>query len=120
MSRNHGQRGEGRLGCLVGLVVLALAGLMAYRMIPVKVKTADLRETVIDEARSAGSHTDGRIRKAILAKAQQLELPVSEEQVKIRRANSYIYVEVDYSVPIELPGYTFNWDFHHKAENPIF
>ena len=120
MSRSVSQRGEGKLGCLVGLVLLALAGLAAYRLIPLKVKTADLRETVIDEARSAGSRTDAAIRESIYQQAARLELPVTPEQIKIRRANAYIYVEVDYTVPVEFPGFTYDWNFHHEAENPIF
>lgn len=117
---SHSQRGEGKLGCLVGLVLLALAGLAAYRLIPIKVKTADLRETVIDEARSAGSRDDNSIRQAIYQKAVRLELPVTPEMVVIRRANAYIYVDLKYTVPVEFPGYTFNWNFHHASENPIF
>jgi hypothetical protein len=120
MSRSVAQRGEGKLGCLMGLVLLAIAGLAAYRLIPVKVRTADLRETVIDEARSAGNRDDNSIREAIYRQAVQLELPVTPEQIKIRRANAYIYVEVDYAVPIEFPGFTYDWNFHHEAENPIF
>ncbi|MEO8378392.1 MAG: hypothetical protein ABI779_01890 [Acidobacteriota bacterium] len=120
MSRNRSQRGEGRLGCLFGIVVLIAAGLAAYRLIPVKVKTADLRETVVSEGRSAGSHNDGRIHQNILRHATELELPVTAEQIKVRRANSYIYIDVDYTVPIEFPGFTYQWKFHHHAENPIF
>jgi hypothetical protein len=120
MSRNRWQRGEGRFGCLVGLVVLLVAGLIAYRLIPVKVKTADLRDTVIDESKSAGRHNDKAIRANILHKADQLELPVTTEDIKIKRSNNYIRIEVKYTVPVEFPGYTYNWDFRHHYENPIF
>jgi len=120
MSRNRRQRGEGQFGCLVGLVLLLLAGLVAYRMIPVKVKAADLRETVIDEARSAGHHKDPAIIGNIVSKAKMLDLPVTPEDVRIKRSNQYIYVDVEYTVPVEFPGYTYQWHFHHKAENPIF
>ena len=120
MSRNPRERGEGRFGCLVGLVLLLAAGLVAYRMIPVKVKTADLRDTVIDESKSAGRHNDRVIMKNILHKAEQLELPVTEENVKIKRTQNYIRIEVKYTVPVEFPGYTYNWDFRHSYENPLF
>ena len=120
MSRNRWERGEGRFGCLVGLVLLLIAGLIAYRMIPVKVKTADLRDTVVDESKSAGRHNDKVIRANILHKAEQLELPVATEDIKIKRTSSYIRIEVKYTVPVEFPGYTYNWSFRHNAENPIF
>ena len=120
MSRNRWERGEGRFGCLVGLVLLLLAGLIAYRMIPVKVKTADLRDTVEDESKSAGRHNDKVIMANILHKAEQLELPVTKDDVRIKRANSYIKIDVKYTVPVEFPGYTYQWEFRHHAENPIF
>ena len=120
MLRNRRERGESQFGCLVGLVLLLIAGLIAYRMIPIKVKAADMRDTVTDEAKSAGQHKDDVIRKRILAKAEELELPLAEEDIDIRRANQSIRIEVSYTVPVEFPGYTYQWDFHHKAENPIF
>ncbi len=118
--RSRAERGEGQAGCLVGIILLLAAIFVAYKLIPIKVKAADLRQTVIDEAKSAGSHSDTQILKQILAKAQEHNLPVTEDNVTITRASSQIKVEVDYSVPVAFPGYTFNWHFHHSAENPIF
>jgi hypothetical protein len=120
MSRSRRQRGEGQFGCLVGLVLLLIAGLIAYRLIPVKVKSAEMRETIVDEARSAGQHKDPQIIGNIVAKAKELGLPLTPEDVKIRRAREYIYVDVAYTVPVEFPGYTYQWHFEHHAENPIF
>lgn len=118
--RNRRERGEGQFGCLVGLVILLAAGLIAYRMIPIKVKAAELRDVVIDEAKSAGQHKDAQMRRAILAKAEQLELPVTDEDITIRRRSTDVSVEVTYVVPVEFPGYTYEWSFRHYTENPIF
>ena len=120
MVRNRRERGEGQVGCLVGLVLLLIAGLIAYKMIPVKVKSADLRDTVQDYAKSGSQFNDKAITAAILDKAKDLELPVSENDIKIQRRANDIKVEVDYTVPVKFPGYTYNWKFHHKAENPLF
>jgi hypothetical protein len=120
MVRNRSERGEGQFGCLVGLVFLLIAGLIAYKMVPVKVKSADLRDTVKDYAKSAGQFKDGEIRKAILEKAETLELPVGEENIEIDRKGNEINVAVEYTVPVEFPGYTYEWHFSHKATNPIF
>lgn len=120
MRIRRGQRGEGQIGCLIGLVILLIAGLIAYKVIPVKVKSAEMRDIVQDEARSASMHTDKMIHAAILNKAQQNGLPVGEDDIKVVRSGGYIRVDVDYTVPVKFPGYTYNWHFHHKAENPIF
>jgi hypothetical protein len=114
------EKGEGQMGCLVGLIVLAIGVFIAYKMIPVKVKAAELRQEVVDEAKSAGTHNDDKIRAAILRKAREDNLPVTEDNIKINRANSEINIEVDYMVPIDFPGYTYQWHIHHSATNPIF
>jgi type III secretion system FlhB-like substrate exporter len=119
--RNHrGQRGEGNAGCLIGLIVLALVGYLAYKMIPVKVKAADLKQTVTDEAKMAGSHGDSVIVNQILATARKNQLPVTEDNIKINRSSAEITVDVDYDVPIDFPGKTWNWHQHITAQNPIF
>ena len=114
------QKGEGNLGCIVGLIFLALAIFVAYKMIPVKVKNAELRQVITDEAKSAGTHNDENIRAAILYKAKENGLPVTEENIKITRAAQEITVDVNYTVPIEFPGFTYQWNIHHVAQNPIF
>jgi len=120
MLRNRRERGEGQFGCLIGLIILLVACVLAYKLIPVKVKAADLRETVVDEAKSAGQHDEKVIMRNILRKADELDFPVSESNVKIKRKSTYVTIDVTYAVPVDLPGYTFNWNFHHHTENPIF
>src|SRR5437763_16343406 len=120
MRKNRGQRGEGNAGCLLGLIVLALAIFVAYKMIPPKIKAADLKQTIVDEAKMAGTHHDNVIMNQILAKARELKLPLTEENVKITRSATEISVEVEYDVPIDFPGKTVNWHQHITAENPIF
>jgi hypothetical protein len=120
MRRNRRESGEGQFGCLVGIILMLAAGLVAYKMIPIKVKAAELRDTVIDEAKSGGQHTDNKITDEIMRSAERLELPVKEEDIIIERRAGQIRVEVSYTVPVEFPGYTYNWSFRHRQENPVF
>ena len=120
MRRNRRERGEGNFGCLVGLILLALAIFVAYKMIPIKVKNAELRQVIVDEAKSAGTHNDDKIRGAILSKANENGLPVTEDQIIIKRAANEIAVDVEYVVPVVFPGYTYQWHIHHAVQNPIF
>ena len=118
MLRKHRERGEGNFGCLVGIVILLAAGVLAYKLIPIKVKAADLRDTVDRESKSG--HDEREITAAVLRKAGELDLPVVAENIKISRSSTYISVDVKYAVPVDLPGYSFNWNFHHHVENPRF
>ena len=56
----------------------------------------------------------------IALQAADVDLPVTEDNVKIRRRQNDISIDVDYVVPIEFPGYTYTWHINHHAENPIF
>jgi type III secretion system FlhB-like substrate exporter len=120
MRKSRRERGEGQFGCLIGLILLGLAIFVAWKMIPLKVKAAELRQTVVDEAKSAGTHGDDRIKAAILAKAKEDGLPVTEDEIKIVRSLGEITVTVKYTVPVVFPGYTYNWHLEHEAKNPIF
>ena len=120
MRRRKSEAGEGQIGCLFGLILFLLVLFIAYKMIPIKVRAAELRQTVTDEAKSAGTHDDKRITEIIVAKALEEKLPVTEDNVRIVRQGTEIIVDVEYDVPIEFPGKTFKWHFKHHAQNPIF
>jgi hypothetical protein len=117
---NRRQAGEGNFGCIVGLVILVIAVIVAYKIIPIKANMADLRQVCIDEGKSAGQHSDAVITKRILEKAEDVHLPVTEDNITIARQSSNITIDVDYTVPVQFPGYTYQWHQHHHVENPIF
>ena len=118
--RKWSERGEGQMGCLVGLVLLAVGIFIAYKLVPVKVRAAELRQEVIDQAKAAGMRGDDKIMAAILRKAQDDDLPVGEDNVHIRRTANTINVDVEYTIPVQFPGFTYQMDQHVHAENPIF
>src|SRR5438132_14113275 len=109
MRASRRERGEGNFGCLVGLIILAIAAFIAWKVIPVKVKAAEERETEVDEAKSAGTHKDGVIREAILAKGREDNLPIKEEDISIVRAASRIVVDVNYTVPNDRNVFFLDW-----------
>ena len=117
---NRREAGEGNFGCIVGLVILVIAGVIAYKVIPLKAQMADLRQVCIDEGKSAGQHSDVIITKRILEKAEEVHLPVTEDNIQITRHENSISIDVDYTVPVEFPGYTYQWHEHHHVENPVF
>jgi hypothetical protein len=114
------QRGEGKLGCVIGLLILVAAVFVAYKMIPVKVRATEFRDAVFDSARSAGQNSQDGIRATLVHKADQLRLPIKADQIKIDRRSDYVTIEVEYTVPVEFPGFVYQWKFAHKAENPVF
>ena len=118
--RSRHEAGEGQLGCVFGIVLLIVAIFIAFKIVPVKANMADLRQTITDEGKSAGTHSDAVIMKSILTKAESENLPVTEDDVTIKRAGNNIYIDVDYTVPVRFPGYVYQWHEHTHVENPVF
>jgi predicted membrane protein len=114
------ERGEGNLGCIFGLILIVLALFVAFKMIPVKVKNAEIRQVIVDEGKSAGTHNDEKIRQVILAKAVEDNLPITLDDIKVHRGNNEITIDVEYTMPINFPGYTYQWHIAHHVNNPIF
>jgi hypothetical protein len=57
------------------------------------------------------------IRNTIVAKAKELDLPVSREQVKVDVGGGRVVVAVDYTVSVDLMVYTLELHFTPSAEN---
>jgi hypothetical protein len=47
-------------------------------------------------------------------------MPISENDISISRSAGEITVVVNYTVPIEFPGYIYQWHIENRAQNPIF
>ncbi|HVT04065.1 MAG TPA: hypothetical protein VHL58_11910 [Thermoanaerobaculia bacterium] len=114
------ESGEGKGGCIFGLILLVAAIFIAYKLIPVKVRASELRQTTEDAAKSAGSMNESQIRNMIIHKGRELELPVDEEQVKVNKTSERVVIDVSYTVPVQFPGYLYLWHFSHHADNPVF
>jgi hypothetical protein len=68
--------------------------------------------------------TDDDVRDDVLRKAKEHDLPIEAKQVIVQRVNSpglaAVYVGADYSVPINLPGYSFDMHFTPNSGNKGF
>lgn len=120
MSRRRLQSGEGQMGCIISLVILLIVAFIAFKMVPVKVKSAEFRAELVDEAKSGSLRKDKEIRANLMDKAAELNLPLQNEDLKINRSRSQITIEARYVVPIEFPGYTYMWEFDADYSTPLF
>ena len=121
MVNRRRERGEGRFGTLVSLIVLLVAVYAGVKVVPVMVNSYAFRDFLEGEARFAALHKhDDEVRTRILRKAQELDLPIGAQQIILNRTNAYFDVQVRYTVPIETPIRTFNWDFDESARAPLF
>jgi hypothetical protein len=83
----------------------------------------DLRTVALMDGASL-TKTEEDIRNDVLKKAREHELPIEPKQVIVQRLStpglSSIYVAADYSVTINLPGYSFDMHFTPNSGNKAF
>lgn len=120
MLMRSSQKGEGKAGCIFWLTVLILFVAIAYQVIPVKVNVADLEEFMTRQAELAGSASAQRIKDAILARARDLDLPVTSDNLTVDKSGGRILIKCDYEIPISLLVYTYNWKIQHHIDRPVF
>ena len=121
MPRRTAERGEGNLGCILWVLVLAIAVLIAWKAIPVKVNSSELADYMDELARfNAARESAEDLRARILTRASELNLPVTKEGVTIQLSRDRVRMIVDYTAPVNFPGYTYNWHFHYELDRPIF
>jgi hypothetical protein len=122
MSRWRYQRGDVPVGCLVGGVVAVIVVLVTIKVAPIMIHVGELDKEigVLADRANRREYHDQRIRKDILVKAEQLDLPVTKKSIDIKRTSNRIKITVRYRMEIEFPGYTYIWDKEHFHDRPLF
>ena len=120
--RRRSEAGEGRSGTLFALVVVGVAIYLGVKFVPVLINVYSFRDSIDEQARFAGTphHDDDLIRKNLLARARELDLPVGAKDVFVERAGNQIRIRVTYTVPVETPVHTFNMKYDENVSLPIF
>lgn len=114
------QRGEGKLAAIFWLLVLAIGGMIAWQTIPVKMRMSKLEDFITESTQHAGFGNGEAIKKAILRKAESLQLPLDEKHLDVQLGRNNIYIKGSYTVLLEFPGYTYHWDKEIEMTRPVF
>ena len=113
-------KGEGKAGCIFWVAVLAAFLGIGYQAVPAKINISDLEEFMTRQAESAGSASGTQIRDSILARAKDLDLPVTKDNLIVDKSGDRILIECEYEIPISLLVYTYNWKVKHRIDRPVF
>jgi hypothetical protein len=121
MARRH-ERGASNVGCALSLLVLAIAVVVLVKAVPVIIAVGEFTDFCERQAQMASlpRHTDEDIRAAIMYKAQQLRIPLGEEQLKISRDSREIHLEAKFTMRIAVPFYTYEWKVLREMDRPLF
>lgn len=123
-SQFRSQQGSGKSGCFFALLMLAALAYLGYKIVPPLFSNYQLKDAVDELATFGlvGQHKENpgaEIQSAVLKKAEELDIPLKKENVKVQLGDSRVEITVTYTVPIELPGYVYNWDFEIKGKRRL-
>src|SRR3984893_6035472 len=101
----------GSLKMVTGIVVMVASVYLIAVLAPPFFSNYQFEDAIRTEAQmdTYNTKTEEQIRDAIFKKAQELDVPVSREQIKVQRTgvtgSGSISIEAPYSVDISLPCY---------------
>jgi hypothetical protein len=103
------------------LIALGLVALIAWKAIPVKIQSSELYDYMDELAKFNSERTPPEdLMKMIMARAHGLGIPIEKGDIKVERNGDRIFMEVDYTVPLDILGMVYRWHFHQKLDRPIF
>jgi hypothetical protein len=97
------RRGESRIGCLLPLLILAVAAYFAVDFGEAYFHFYEFKDAMGQEARFSSDKTDAQITARLSALADTLQLPPGAELITIERTPSRITISSDYDEVIKLP-----------------
>jgi YbbR domain-containing protein len=113
------ESGRGTFKTLFALAFIAALIFSCVKIIPVYVNNFQFQDYLQNQTpfwltQHASLET---IRGNILAKAEDLGLPVVAEQVKVEATPARVRISIDYSVPVDLKVYILPLHFTDSSEN---
>ena len=113
----------GTIKAIFGVFTMVAVVVLCAMLIPPFFANYQFQDEIETDARLATytSKTEDTIREEILKKATELEIPVTKDQIKVKRSGQQgtgtVAVEVNYSVHVNLPMYPLDLTFNPATKN---
>jgi Domain of unknown function (DUF4845) len=115
----HAQRGEGRFKAIAITAILVFGVFAAFKLLPPYINEYQLSDKMQEQARFGvvNRYTEEQIRDTIFKEAQDLDVPIKKEDIKVLASPSVVRISLDYRVPIDLLIYKMELHFTPSSEN---
>lgn len=113
----------GSIKLILGIAVIVGAVYVGVELIPPYFANYEFEDAVKNEAmiNTYNTKPEDLIRDELFKRAQDLEIPVTKDQIKVRRTGSTgtgsLTIETQYSVHVDLPGYPMDLQFNPSTRN---
>ncbi len=120
-----------RIKKLLVLAVLAFAVVAGWDAGSCELAKMELQQDMLDLSKGVNNYsnysaplTDDGLREAVIRKAQDHDIRLQPSEVTVRRTgngvNSTVYLAADYTVPVDVLGYSFELHFTPSSDKRLF
>ena len=108
---------------ILTLGLLAFGVYVGAEIIPPYFANYQFQDAIDTEARLAtySNKNEDSLRDSVFKQAQNLEIPVTRDDIKVQRTGTQgtgsVFIETDYTVHVDLPGYPLDLHFHPASKN---
>jgi hypothetical protein len=113
----------GTVKLIFGVFVIVAAIYLGIILVPVYYANYEFQDVIKTEAtlQTYTTKPESEIQMTIFKKAQQLELPLTEDQIQVQRRGNTgtgsLTILAPYTVHLDLPGYPVDLHFNPSTEN---
>ena len=116
-----GERGGARLKFTIVMVVLAIVVYVGYLYIPIAYDAyyfKDVMQNKVDMAATQGYETVW-VRDQLVQSGPEYNV-TTDAIITPTQSDNRVMVRVQFTRPIQIPGYTYNYDFDYTAKSTAF
>ncbi|GAC1428048.1 MAG: hypothetical protein NVS1B11_07090 [Terriglobales bacterium] len=111
------------LKLIFGVFLIGACVYLGAKVVPIFFANYQFEDAIKTQALMStnNSDTDDVIRESIFKKAQDLEVPITKENIRVKRVGTQGYgsvtIEAPYTVHLEVPGYSTDLHFDPTTTN---
>ena len=118
---NKSEQGGARLKFLVVIAIIFIGAYSAYQFIPLAYQSYQLKDLMqhdVDTAVALGKPASW-VQEQLVKSSQDYGIPANAVITPLQEDNR-VQVRVQYTQPIEFPGFVYNYEFDHTAKSSTF
>lgn len=118
--RHRAERGEGGFKVLLGIAFLIVVTMACFKILPIHVKGGEVFDAMNEQANFGSLKTLDKIQYEVFRKAQENDVPLQLNDIKVYKNGSNIIIEAKYKQAVDVLGYHYVYEFDRKVEKPVF
>ena len=112
------------LKLILGMAVMVAVALLGIKLIPPFFSNYEFEDAIKNEALHStySTRSEDDITDAVIKQARNYDIALTPKQVHVSRSgagygNGSLSIDAEYSVPLDLPGYSTTLNFHPSSQN---